>query len=220
MADLHKLTADHGDNPMNGITLVEFGLAWERVAQPGEGSSVGKAKGWWKNKQRDAKGETDPADMDAGALFFVDGKPVKYLGFGNDDPMKDEADPAQRASASTTGDSIRGEGDGDDETLKLDLVNLPQRFTRVMIVVGAFKPGSKMTAVKDLKATVYDSTGGTKAAVGIIEPSLLETHEMLAIADLKRAGASWTLKVNGSGFTPVKGEIRSLLLKAMNVLGA
>ena len=216
---LYTLTKEDGDNPLDGVEILKVGLAWERIPQPGEGSTVGKAKGWWKQKQRDAKGETDPADMDAGAVFFVGDKPVKYLGFGNDNPLKDEPSPAEQRSASTTGDSVKGEGDGDDETLRFELRNLPQRFTRVMILVGAYKPGSKMSAVRDLKATIYDGTGGSDQAVAVIEPSLLESHEMLAIADVKREGDKWVLAVNGSGFTPNKGDIRSLLTKSINVLG-
>lgn len=216
---LAVLTKEDGDNPLDGVEVLKIGLAWERIPQPGEGSAVGKAKGWWKKKERDARGETDPADMDAGALFFVGGKPTKYLGFGNDNPFKDEPDTAQQHSATTTGDSITGAGDGDDETLRFELPNLPVRFDRVLLVVGGFKPGSKMAAVRDFKATLYDGTGGSDQAVAVIEPDLRGTHEMLAIADVKKIGGRWVLTVNGTGFTPVKGDIRSLLTKSVNILG-
>jgi len=217
---MNILTKEDGDNPLDGVEFLTLGLAWERNTVPGESSGIGKAKAWAQRKKRETNGLTDPADMDAGALFFVGDKPVKYLGFGNETPFKDEPTPAEQHSAVTTGDSLRGEGDGDDETLTFDLRNIPARFTRFMIVVGAHKPGSKMNAVHDLKATIYDGTGGTNQSVAVIEPSLLEDHEILAICDVKRtAAASWVLKVNGSGFTPVKGDIRSLLLKSINALG-
>lgn len=215
---MHKLSKADGDNPLGTMEILKVGLAWERNAVPGEDAALGKAKAWLKRKEREAKGETDPADMDAGALFFVEDKPTKYLGFGNEQPFKDESSPAEQRSATTTGDSIQGAGDGDDETLRFELRNIPRRFTRFMVVVGGFKPGSKMSAVHDLKATVYDGTGGSDEAVAIIEPSLLENHEMLAICDVKREGESWVLAVNGGGFTPVKGDIRSLLTKSLNVM--
>ncbi len=218
--NLHRLTKGDGNNELDGVEILKVGLAWERNAQPGEGSRIGKAKAWAERKKREGKGETDPADMDAGAVFFTGANPVKYLGFGNDSPFKDEPTAQAQNSATTTGDSIQGEGDGDDETLKFVLADIPARFDRFMIVVGAHKPGSKMSAVHDLKATIYDGTGGTDGPVGIIEPSLLHTHEMLAIADVKRVGGQWFLAVNGGGFTHTKGDIRSLLVKAMNVLGS
>lgn len=216
---MHVLTKEDGDNSLDGVEILKVGLAWERTAQPGESGGIGKAKSWLQRKQREAQGRTDPADMDAGAVFFTGGKPVKYLGFGNDNPFKDEQTPAEQQSAITTGDSVRGDGDGDDETLRFDLRAIPARFDRFMVLVGGFKPGSAMSAVHDLKATVYDGTGNTDAAVAVIEPSLLEDHEMLAIADVKKVGGSWYLTVNGTGFTPTKGDIRSVLNKAMNVLG-
>lgn len=216
---MHTLTKTDGDNPLDGVETLKIGLAWERNAAPGEGSGLGKARAWADRKSREAKGETDPADMDAGALFFIGDKPVKYLGFGNEQPFKDEATSAEQGSVTTTGDSIRGDGDGDDETLSFELGKIPARFTRFLVVVGAFKPGSKMNAVHDLKATVYDGSGGASQAVAVIEPSLLEDHEVLAICDVKRTGTGWALAVNGSGFTPVKGDIRSLLVKSLNVLG-
>jgi stress response protein SCP2 len=217
--NLHVLTKADGDNPLDGVEILKVGLAWERVTQPGETSGIGKAKGWLQRKQREAQGATDPADMDAGAVFFTGDKPVKYLGFGNETPFKDEMTTSEQRSATTTGDSIQGDGDGDDETLIFELRNIPARFDRFMVLVGGYKPGSKMSAVRDLKATVYDGTGGTAQAVAVIEPSLLESHEMLAIADVKKVDGRWLLTVNGSGFTPVKGDIRSLLTKSINVLG-
>lgn len=216
---MQRLTKDDGDNPLDGVEILSVGVAWERNAVPGETSGIGKAKAWAQRKKREANGETDPADMDAGALFFVGDKPVKYIGFGDETPFKDEATTSEQNSASTTGDSVRGEGDGDDETLTFRLRDIPARFTRFMVVVGAFKIGSKINAVHDLKATIYDGTGGTSEAVAVIEPSLLDDHEVLAICDVKRTGASWSLKVNGSGFTPVKGDIRSLLRKSINAMG-
>lgn len=216
---MHTLTKEDGNNSLNGVEILKIGLAWERNVQPGENSGIGKAKGWLKRKEREARGETDPADMDAGAVFFVGDKPVKYLGFGNETPFKDEPTSSEQQSATTTGDSIRGEGDGDDETLCFTLRNIPARFDRFMILVGAFKPGATMSAVHDLKATVYDGTGGSDGAVAVIEPSLLESHEMLAIADVKKIDGSWCLAVNGNGFTPTKGDIRSLLTKSMSALG-
>lgn len=217
---VYRLTKADGDNELSGVQILKVGLAWEPVEQPHENSRIGKAKAWAERKKREGKGESDPADMDAGAVFFSGAKPTKYIGFGNNDPMKDEATQPERMSATTTGDSITGDGDGDDETLRFVLADIPRRFDRILVVVGAHKPGSKMSAVRDLKATVYDGTGGQDQPVGIIERSLLESHEMLAVADLKRVGNEWFFTVNDGGFTHVKGDIRSLLVKAMNIMGS
>ncbi len=212
-------TNDHGD-VTSSVTELALGLGWERKGAIAEGSGIGKAKGWLDRKKREAKGETDPADLDAGALFFVGDKPTKYLGFDNFEPFKDEASTAEKQSATHSGDSVRGDGDGDDEKIILKLRDIPKRFTKILLVVGAFKPGSDITAAHDIKATVYDRTGGTETAVAQIEPSLLEDKDVLGIAsviremeaDGKTPTGQWLLEVNDASFNVrPKGDIRALL---------
>jgi len=217
---MHTLTKEDGANDLDGVEELILGLGWERKAGIGEGSGIGKAKGWLARKQREAKGETDPADLDALALFFVGNKPTKYLGADNFEPFKDEATAREKQSVSHTGDSVQGDGDGDDEAIKLKLRDVPARFTRILLVVGAFKPGSSITAVKDVKATVYDATGGSPAAVAQIEPSLMEDKDILAIAAVDRVGPDrWTLSVVDESFNVTKGDIRSLLRNSLHVFG-
>jgi stress response protein SCP2 len=226
---MHTLTKADGDNPLFGVndvtgavegevTDLHLGLAWEAVAAPQGDSGLGKAKKWLAKKQREAQGTTDPADLDAGALFFVGDKPTKYLGFDNFEPFKDEADPNTRQSAAHSGDSVTGEGDGDDEVIRLNLRRIPSRFTKILLVVGAFKKGSSMRAVRDVKATVYDATGGSADPVAEIEPSLLEDKMILAIATLKRVdNGRWTLAVEDASFDITQGDIRSLLRNSLHV---
>lgn len=232
--DLYTLTKADGQNPLYGtddggnvtstVEELALGLGWERKAGIGEDSGIGKAKGWLARKQREAKGQTDPADLDAGALFFVGDKPTKYLGFDNFEPFKDEPTTLEKQSATHSGDSVRGEGDGDDEKIILKLRNIPQRFTKVLLVVGAFKPGSDIKAAHDIKATVYDRTGGTEAAMAQIEPSLLEDKDILAIASVIREKDAqgrptglWLLEVADASFNIQKGDIRSLLRNSLTV---
>lgn len=231
---LYTLTKDDGQNPLystddignvtSSVEELALGLAWERKADIAEGTGIGKAKGWLARKQRESKGQTDPADLDAGALFFVGDKPTKYLGFDNFEPFKDEPTTVEKQSATHTGDSVRGEGDGDDEKIVLKLRNIPVRFTKILLVVGAFKPGSDIKAAHDIKATIYDRTGGTEQAVAQIEPSLLEDKDILAIASVDREKDSsgqytdrWTLEVAEASFNITKGDIRSLLRQSINV---
>jgi stress response protein SCP2 len=232
--DLYTLTKDDGQNPLYGtddggnvtstVEELALGLGWERKADIGEGTGIGKAKGWLARKQREAKGQTDPADLDAGALFFVGDKPTKYLGFDNFEPFKDEPTTLEKQSATHSGDSVRGEGDGDDEKIILKLHNIPQRFTKVLLVVGAFKPGSDIKAAHDIKATVYDRTGGNESAMAQIEPSLLEDKDILAIASVIREKDTqgrptglWLLEVADASFNIQKGDIRSLLRNSLTV---
>lgn len=216
---VYTLTKEDGDNSLDGVQVIKLGLAWEKVAGANDSGWRGKVK----DKVRNAQGLTDEADADAGAVFFVGADPVDYIGFGNLDGLKDEDTPAERASAQHSGDSIKGEGDGDDETVTIDLANLPRRFTRVMLLAGAYKKGSDITKIRSIRANVYDATGGTASKVGTIQPSLLRRYDMLAIADIKRTPTGFALAVNGDGFnlgTDGKGDITVLLRSAINVLGS
>lgn len=235
MSDLYTLTKADGQNPLydldevtgtvSGVVeVLSLGLGWERKGAIGENTGLGKAKGWLAREQREARGETDPADLDAAALFFVGDKPTKYLGLDNFEPFKDEPTQREKQSATHTGDSVRGEGDGDDEKIVLKLTDLPKRFTKVLLVVGAFKPGSDIKAAHDIKATVYDGTGGTEQAVAQIEPSLLEDKDILAIASViretdgqGRQTGRWLLEVTDESFNITKGDIRSLLRNSLAV---
>lgn len=215
---MHNLTKDDGDNPLDGVTHLDFGLAWEKIGGTNDSGWRGKIK----DKVREQQGLTDEADADAGAVFFVGPDPVDYIGFGNQFPLKDEDTPAERNSARHSGDSVKGDGDGDDETVSLTLTDLPRRFTRVMLLCGAYKKGSDISKIRGIRASVYDATGGSKAKVAMIQPSLLQRYDMLALADVKRTPNGWVLAVNGGGFNlgrDGKGDITRLLRSAMNVLG-
>jgi stress response protein SCP2 len=215
---VYTLTKEDGDNNLDGVGVVKLGLAWTKIAGVNDSGWRGKVK----DKVREAQGLTDEGDADAGAVLFVGPNPVDYIGFGNLDGLKDEDTPEQRASVQHSGDSIKGEGDGDDETVTVNLLNLPSRYTRVMLLAGAYKKGSVMAKIRGIRANVYDATGGTAQKVGTIQPSLLQQYDMLAIADIKRTPTGFTLAVNGGGFNlgeHGKGDIRVLLRGAMNVLG-
>lgn len=170
-------------------------------------------------KLRELEGKTDPADWDAGAVFLTQGDPKKFIGFGNMDPFKDEKTPEERASVLHSGDSVRGVSDGDDETVDLKLPYIPKRYDQIIFVGGAYKIGSEVTAVRDVKATLYDGSHGAFEEVGEYEPSLLVQYRMIAVACLTRVPgqALWDLNVVNQGFNCTPGDLSSLLRGAMNL---
>lgn len=209
---------DAGQPADGGVQTLRFALRWEPVKGERKGL-LGRAE----RKLREAEGKTDPADIDAGAILLTEGDPKKYIGFGNKDPLKDEATPQERASIRHSGDSIRGVGDGDDEYVDLDLPSIPRRYDQILLIGGAYKLGSSMDAVKDVKATVYDGSGGSFDSVGEYEPSLLGTKRMMAIARLDRIDGPtpgsqlWKLSIVNESYDITPGDFRSLLRGAINV---
>ena len=208
---MNMLKAEEDYN-LAGIDTLRYGLRWEPVNAERKG-----AAGWVERKKRELEGTTDPADWDAGAIFMSDGDPKKYIGFGNMDPFKDEDTDAERKSVMHSGDSIRGDGDGDDEQVDLDLRSIPRRYNGILLVGGAYKKGSRVDAVRDVKATVYDGTGGTFDAVGTFEPSLLGVKRMIAVARLDRSATGWGLKIVNQSYDITPGDFVSLLRGAIRL---
>lgn len=226
---MHTLTKADGAYPLydlndsgqitSYVETLRYGLRWEAIKAERKGL-LGRAE----RKLREQQGNTDPADWDAGAIFMSDGDPKKYIGFNNFDPFKDESTTEEKLCARHSGDSVRGAGDGDDEQVDLDLRHIPRRYDRILLVGGAYKPGSSVDAVRDVKATVYNGTGGTFTPVGEHEPSLLGTKRMIAIARLDHgpdptdpSKTVWTLSIVNQSYDITPGDFRSLLRGAMNV---
>ncbi len=214
-------TDDSGAPTSDGVEDFRMGLSWEEKGAGQKKTLADRAK----RAVRKQKGEitTTESDLDAGALFFVGAKPTKYLGFDNFQPFKDETEPGAAQSANHSGDNQTGAGDGDDETISLRLRQIPKRFTRILIVVGAFKKGSSVAATTDMKATIYDASGGSVQPMAVIEPSLLEDKQILPVARLDRVPGTgrWTLTPapDESSFNITQGDMRSLLLQSMSALG-
>jgi stress response protein SCP2 len=210
--ELYRL--DDSGQVVSYVETLRYGLRWEAKKAERKGL-FGRAE----RKMREMEGKTDPADLDGGAIFLTDGDPKKYIGFGNYNPLKDEATTEERTSVVHSGDSVRGAGDGDDEQVDLHLRHIPKRYDRILLVGGAYKPGSDIEAVCDVKATVYDGTGGSFDAVGEFEPSLLGVKRMIAVARLDRdpANGLWSLSIVNESYDIEPGDFRSLLRGAMNI---
>lgn len=201
---LTNLTPADGDNPLDGVAILEIGAAWD-VPEADK-----SAKGWVRRAKKSALGETSDSDADAIAILYVGDKPVKYVGLNNTDPFHGEREGA--GSATSTGDNRTGAGEGDDETLRFDLTAVPARITKIMITVGAFKKGSEIRQLGNLITTVYDSTGGVQTPVAFIEPTLYRPKRILAVAALDRVpGGYWTLRVIDTSFDVTPGSLDSLL---------
>jgi stress response protein SCP2 len=213
-------TDSHG-NITSEVEDFSMGLSWEEKGAGQKKKAADRVKLFIGKQKGDIA--TNLSDLDAGALFFVVGnKPTKYLGFDNFNPFKDEMEPGAAQSAVHSGDNQTGAGDGDDETITLRLKLIPRRFTRILIVVGAFKKGSDVEATTDMKATIYDNTGGTSQAMAVIEPSLLEDKHILPVARLDRVPGTdrWTLTVCDGSFNITQGDMKSLLRASMNAMAA
>jgi tellurium resistance protein TerZ len=210
-ATLANLTEADGWNELAPGQVLEMGLGWDK-STGGSGGLLG-----WVNKKAGS-------DLDGVATFYVGDRPVKYLGWDELDTFADEGNAA--GSAVHTGDNQTGEGGGDDETIRLALGNIPVRITSIMLNATAFKHGSSMRRAKNIKVTLYDSTGGTKEPVAWIEPSLLNPKNTIGVAVLRRkrddSGAivpgAWQLKVLDRSVDVTQGNRDDFLIRTAQLM--
>ncbi len=213
----HILKKDAGAYPLETTTELRYGLRWTPVSEERRGFS-GKAE----RKIREKMGLTDPADWDAGAFFLTDNDPKTYVGFGFYTPFDDDSEREQK-SVRHSGDSVRGEGSGDDESVDFTLADIPRRYNGIILAGGAFKKGSEVSAVRAVKATVYDGSDGQYDAVGEYEPSLLREHRMIAVAALDRNPNDhrlWSLRIVNRGFDCTPGDMHSALRSLLHLTRA
>jgi stress response protein SCP2 len=199
---LQALTPEDGWNSLDGVEVVEMGLGWDK-STGGSGGLLGKLK------------RKVGSDLDGIATFYNREKPVKYLGWDELDSFANEGSAA--GSATHTGDNETGEGAGDDETVRLVLGKIPVRITQIVLNAAAFKPGSSMKRAKNILVTLYDSTGGTKTPVAMIEPSLLNPKNTIGVAVLRRNPADttkWQLRVLDTSVDVKQGDRDDFLVKS------
>lgn len=209
-AGLTALSPEDGPVALNGDEVLEFGLGWDI---PGKDKS---AKGMGRKAWKRLSGEAEDSDADAIAVASTRGKPIAYAGLDQRDPWhgRDGA-----GSMTSDGDAVTGEeaAEGDDETLTVRLALLPARVDRVLITCGAFKKGSDQRKIRNMIATIYNSTDGIKTPMTFVEPSLLRPKHMMVIGVLEKTDGVWYFRAVDESFDIRQGEMDSLLTIAPTV---
>lgn len=114
-----------------------------------------------------------------------------------------------------SGDNLTGEGDGDDETIKIDFDELPEDVQQIFFCVNAYNPpGVTFANISAAYCKVLDMEGGGGC---LAEYRLSESDPMtgLIIARLVREGPSWSFQrigkyCNGQTWRDLVPEMRHL----------
>jgi len=169
------LTKEDGPADLNGVTHLSVGASWD----PTVGSSGGVI-----GKLRQKRG----TDLDLIAIAMQGAEPVRLAGL-------DSLDPLGNGSLLHSGDNQTGHGDGDDETVTVELGRIPGNITSIVFIAAAYKKGSSFEKARNVSFKIYDGTGGSTQQVADIWPSLLSSDNGCAVAKAVRAGNSWNLEV-------------------------
>jgi tellurium resistance protein TerD len=170
----------------------EFGLT---VASIGLG---------WNAKKFDSQN-----DFDLDASLFVlkeDGSPfgrVLTLPTANDGWVCFYGQPSLPGGVVVhSGDNRTGDGEGDDETIKVDFTKMPTEASRVAVIVTIHEGASRRQnfgQVDEAYAKLYDASGKLLAEYDLDEGASTATA-MMFVEFKKNSSGEWVMQAVGEGF--------------------
>ena len=153
------------------LTRVRMGLGWDAV----------KKRGLFGSK-------TQSIDLDASCLIFdAAGKLVDQVWF-NQLQSKDGA-------VLHTGDNRTGAGDGDDESIIVELGNLPVAVATLVFTVNSFT-GQNFSQIENAYCRLVDETNGLELARFELTGSGQHTAQVMA--KVTRDGLGWSMTAIGA----------------------
>jgi stress response protein SCP2 len=181
---------------------IRVGAAWDTSTR-GHGGFLGRIS------------KRAGADLDAVAVLFEDGVPVRMAGLDNNDPLKN-------GSVLHSGDNQTGKGEGDDESIDFDLGRIDEEIDKIVVMVAAFKEANKrmgdqgFQGADNVEFTVYDMDGGRPEKAFRIRPSLMGRENCVIVATLERVGQGWLMKKANAKVHVEHGNRDKLLMAAVN----
>ncbi|MEU2084848.1 TerD family protein [Streptomyces albus] len=137
-------------------------------------------------------------DLDASALMCDEGGKVltdQHFVFYNNLTSPD-------GSVQHTGDNLTGEGEGDDEVIKVNLAAVPAEATKIVFPVSihdAEARGQNFGQVRNAFIRVVNEADGQEIArYDLTEDAATETA--MVFGELYRHGAEWKFRAVGQGY--------------------
>ena len=159
-----------------GLTSISIGLGWDARTTTG----------------------TD-FDLDASAIMVdTAGKVLsdKHFIFFNNKTSPE-------GSVEHAGDNLTGEGDGDDETIKVNLATVPAEVDRIVFPVSVYEGEARSQGfgqVRNAFIRVINNAGGAELTrYDLSEDASTETA--MLFGELYRSGVEWKFRAVGQGYS-------------------
>lgn len=154
------------------LTRVRMGLGWDAVKKRGLFGGM----------------KSQTIDLDASCLLFdTGGRLVDQVWFSQ---LR-----SQNGSVQHTGDNLTGDGDGDDESIIVDLPRLPQHVQTLVFVVNSFT-GQNFSQIENAFCRLVDETTGGELARYELTGS--GSHTAQVMAKVSRVGDGWSMTAIGA----------------------
>ena len=167
-----------------GLAVVRMGLGWDAV----------KKKGFFGSRERDI-------DLDASCVLFADTNLADVVYFGQL--------TSRDGSVRHTGDNLTGAGDGDDESIIVDLSRIPVHVTSLVFTVSSFQ-GQTFNEVQNAFCRLVDESTGQELARYTLTGG--GAHTGMVMSRLYRHGQEWKLGAIGE---PSQGRTFQDMLPAI-----
>ena len=154
------------------LARVRMGLGWDAV----------KKKGMFGSRKEQS------IDLDASCLLFDAQRQLVDQVWFNQLTSKD-------GSVRHTGDNLTGAGDGDDESVIVDLGALPARVSTLVFTVNSFT-GQDFSQIENAFCRLVDETNQSELAR--YELSGSGRHNAQIMATLTRDGSGWSMTAVGA----------------------
>lgn len=155
----------------SGLSLISLGLGWDPVKTGFLGKLMGGGA----------------IDLDASCILFDQGlEPVDIVWF--------RQLASKDGSVTHSGDNLTGEGDGDDETIHVDLPRLPSGVKHLVFTVNSFT-GQNFEKVENAYCRVLDRAGNKELAR--FNLSEKGGHTGIVMSSLSRDSDGWQFKAIG-----------------------
>jgi len=155
------------------LTVVRMGLGWDAI----------------KKKGRFGRSKDQAVDLDASAMLFDrSGRLVDQVWF----QQLRSTDGAMQH----TGDNVTGAGEGDDESIVVDLTTLDPDVQTIVFVVNSFT-GQNFSQIENAYCRLVDSASGD-SELARYELTGAGTHNGQIMAKVVRDGQGWSMTAIGA----------------------
>jgi tellurium resistance protein TerZ len=155
------------------LTRVRMGLGWDAMKKKG---MFGKLK-------------DQSVDLDASALLFDGNRQLVDQVWFQQLRSKD-------GSVQHTGDNVTGAGEGDDESIVVDLQSVPATITQIVFVVNSFT-GQNFSQIENAFCRLVDSTAND-TELARYELTGSGSHNSQVMAKVSRSGGGWSMTAIGA----------------------
>lgn len=154
-----------------GLTRVRMGLGWDAVPRRGL---------FGRHRQS--------IDLDASALLFdADRRLVDQVWF--------QQLTSRDGSVQHTGDNLTGEGEGDDESIRVHLDGVPPQVHTIVFTVNSFT-GQDFSQIENAFCRLVDET--TESEVARYDLSGSGSHTAQIMAKVARSDSGWAMTAIGA----------------------